>query len=66
MDTCQIIQFYEEKMVLDLQDQLGETRNGVPANGLEVDKSMFKMSPGFTVGMLIVLSIIAALYTVFW
>jgi SSS family solute:Na+ symporter len=43
-----------------------ETRNGVPANGLEVDKTMFKMSPGFTVGMLIILSIIAALYTVFW
>ncbi len=43
-----------------------ETRSGVPANGLEVDKTMFKMSPGFTVGMLVVLSIIAALYTVFW
>lgn len=43
-----------------------ETRNGVPANGLEVDKTMFKMSPGFIVGMLIILSIIAAFYTIFW
>lgn len=43
-----------------------ETRNGVPANGLEVDKTMFKMSPGFIVGILIILSIIAAFYTIFW
>ncbi|MBP6557691.1 MAG: sodium/sugar symporter [Flavobacterium sp.] len=43
-----------------------ETRKGVKPNGLEVDKTMFKMSPSFTVGMLIILSVIAALYTVFW
>ncbi|WP_395064201.1 sodium/sugar symporter [Flavobacterium sp.] len=43
-----------------------ETRNGVPTNGLEVDKTMFKMSPSFTVGMLVIVSIVAALYTVFW
>ena len=43
-----------------------ETRNGVKANGLEVDKTMFKMSPSFTVGMLIIVSILAALYTIFW
>jgi SSS family solute:Na+ symporter len=43
-----------------------ETRKGVPANGLEIDRSMFKMSPSFTVGMLVVVSIIAALYTIFW
>jgi SSS family solute:Na+ symporter len=43
-----------------------ETRNGVPANGLEIDKTMFKMSPGFVVGMLIITSVIAALYTIFW
>lgn len=43
-----------------------ETKKGVQTNGLEVDKTMFKMSPSFTVGMLIILSILAALYTIFW
>ena len=43
-----------------------ETRKGVPTNGLEVDKTMFKMSPGFTVGMLVIVAVTAALYTVFW
>lgn len=37
-----------------------ETARGVKTNGLEIDRTMFKMSQGFTVGMLIVLSIIAA------
>jgi SSS family solute:Na+ symporter len=43
-----------------------ETRKGVSTNGLEVDKTMFKMSPGFTVGMLVIVAVTAALYTVFW
>ncbi|MFN3967974.1 sodium/sugar symporter [Flavobacterium sp.] len=43
-----------------------ETRKGVKPNGLEVDKTMFKMSPSFTVGMLVIVSILAALYTMFW
>jgi len=43
-----------------------ETRNGVQTHGLEIDRSMFKLSPSFTVGMLVVLSVLAALYTVFW
>lgn len=43
-----------------------ENKRGVVPNGLEVDKSMFKMSPGFTAGALIVLGIIAALYTIYW
>ncbi|MEY2922718.1 MAG: Sodium/glucose cotransporter [Bacteroidota bacterium] len=43
-----------------------ENRKGVPTNGLDIDRSMFKMSPSFTVGMLVVVSIIAALYTIFW
>jgi SSS family solute:Na+ symporter len=41
-------------------------KRGVKANGLEVDRSMFKLSPGFTVGVLIVLGILTALYTFFW
>ena len=43
-----------------------ETRNGVQTNGLEVDAKMFRMSPSFTVGMLIILAVLAALYTLFW
>jgi SSS family solute:Na+ symporter len=40
-----------------------------PANDthvIEVDKSMFKVSPGFIVGSLIICGMLAALYTVFW
>lgn len=43
-----------------------ETKNGIKPNGLEVDGSMFKMAPSFIVGALIVLSILAAFYTIFW
>ena len=43
-----------------------ENRKGVVTNGLEVDASMFKVSPSFAVGSLIVTGVIAALYTVFW
>ncbi len=45
---------------------LYETRKGIQTNGLEIDKTLFKMSSGFIVGMLIILSVLAALYTVFW
>lgn len=45
---------------------LYETKKGIQPNGLEVDKTLFKMSPSFTIGALVVLSILAALYTVFW
>jgi solute:Na+ symporter, SSS family len=34
--------------------------------GLEVDRSMFRTSPGFTIGALIVTGILTALYTIFW
>lgn len=43
-----------------------ETKRGVKTNGLEIDKSMFKLSPSFVVGMLVVVSVLAAFYTVFW
>jgi solute:Na+ symporter, SSS family len=43
-----------------------EGRKGVKAKGLEIDRSMFKMSPSFLVGTLIILGILAALYTVFY
>lgn len=45
---------------------VSETRKGVKNNALEIETSMFKVSNSFLVGSLIVTSIIAALYTVFW
>jgi SSS family solute:Na+ symporter len=43
-----------------------ENKRGVKTNGLEVDRKMFKMNPGFAVGALIVCGLLAALYTLFW
>lgn len=43
-----------------------ENKKGVQTNGLEIDKTMFKMSPSFIVGMLVIVAVTAALYTVFW
>ena len=43
-----------------------ETRNGANPKGLEIDRGMFKTSPGFTVGALIVLGLIVALYSIYW
>lgn len=43
-----------------------EYKKGVTTHGLEIDRSMFRMSPSFTVGMLVIVSILAALYTLFW
>jgi len=45
---------------------LADHRRGVKANGLEIDKKMFKMEPAFIVGSLLVCGILAALYTLFW
>ncbi len=43
-----------------------DNKRGVKPNGLEVDRSMFKLSPAFTVGILIICVILASLYTIFW
>lgn len=45
---------------------LYENKRGVTPNGLELEASLFKTSPAFTVWSLLVLGILAALYTVFW
>jgi SSS family solute:Na+ symporter len=45
---------------------LYENKKGIQPKGLEVDKSMFRLSTGFGVGVLIVCGILAALYTIFW
>ena len=43
-----------------------ETKNGIQTNGLEIDKTMFKMAPSFLVGALIIVSVLAVLYSIFW
>lgn len=43
-----------------------ENRRGVKTNGLEIDASMFKTSSGFTVGALIIVGLLVALYSMFW
>jgi len=43
-----------------------ETRNGINPKGLEIDKGMFKTAPAFTVGALIVLGLLVALYSIYW
>lgn len=43
-----------------------EVKRGVKTNGLEIDSSMFKTNPGFTVGALIIFGLLVALYTLFW
>lgn len=43
-----------------------DNRNGITPPGLEVDKTMFKVSTGFAVGAIIVCGILAALYSLFW
>ncbi|MBC7921884.1 MAG: sodium/sugar symporter [Ferruginibacter sp.] len=44
---------------------LADKRTSNP-KGLEIDPSMFKLSPSFSVGALVTVGIITALYTVFW
>ncbi|MFM9949106.1 MAG: sodium/sugar symporter [Saprospiraceae bacterium] len=43
-----------------------ELKGRANPKGLEIDRSMFKTSPGFTVGALLVVGILTALYTIFW
>jgi solute:Na+ symporter, SSS family len=45
---------------------LAENRKGLRPNGLEVDKKMFRVSPGFAAGALIICGLLVALYTIFW
>ena len=43
-----------------------ENRNGIIPNALKVDNSMFRTTPGFAVGALFIIGIIAALYGIYW
>ena len=43
-----------------------ETQKGIQPNGLEIDTTMFKVTPSFMAGSVIVVGITIALYTIFW
>lgn len=43
-----------------------DNKKGKQSKGFEIDKSMFKTNPGFTVGALIILGLLVALYTFFY
>lgn len=51
-------------MFLITRRELG--RDGNNPRGLEIDRSMFQTHPGFTIGALLIIGILLALYTVFW
>lgn len=53
-------------MVVMFVISIYETRRGVITKGLEIEKEMFYTSKGFAVGSLIILGLIAALYTIYW
>jgi len=43
-----------------------ENKRGVITNGLEVDRSMFKLNNSFAVGAIIIAGILVALYSFYW
>ncbi|HEU4901870.1 MAG TPA: sodium transporter, partial [Flavisolibacter sp.] len=43
-----------------------ENRKGITPHGMIVDKKMFRMSPSFAVGAMLVCGILVALYTIYW
>jgi len=43
-----------------------ENKRGVIPNGLEVDRSMFKVHPGFLTGTIIIVGLLVAIYAIFW
>ena len=45
---------------------LRETKRGIIPNAMEIDRSMFRLSNSFIIGMLIILSLLVSLYTIFW
>lgn len=45
---------------------LADSKNKDNPNAMEVDASMFKTSPSFAIGALLILGVLSALYIVFW
>ncbi|SFP57175.1 sodium/sugar symporter [Parafilimonas terrae] len=53
-------------VVLMVFISLADKRTKHNPKALEIDASMFRCSPGFIIGSVIIVGILAALYTVFW
>ena len=53
-------------MLMMIVMSLSGTKNYDPGKVIVIDKKMFRCSPGFIVGSIIIVGILAALYTVFW
>ena len=43
-----------------------DQKKGIKANGLEINRAMFKPNTGFAIGAMIVFAILTVLYTVYW
>jgi len=53
-------------IVLMIFISLADKKTKHNPKALEIDTSMFRCSPGFIIGSVIIVGILAALYTVFW
>ncbi|HEX4850864.1 MAG TPA: sodium/solute symporter, partial [Puia sp.] len=53
-------------IIIALMIVISLRRPGRPDHEIVVDKSMFRVSPSFVVGSVIIFGILSALYTVFW
>lgn len=53
-------------MILMILVTLTDPKSKNNSQGLEIDRSMFKVTPAFTVASVIICGILAALYTLFW
>ena len=53
-------------VVLMVAISLVETSRGVTTHGLEIDSSMFRPTRGFTIGALVIVTVLTVLYTMFW
>jgi SSS family solute:Na+ symporter len=43
-----------------------ENSKGLRTNGLEVDTKMFKVTPAFAAGSLIICGLLVAIYSIYW
>jgi len=53
-------------VVIMIAMSLAKPKSEMDTHTIEVDTSMFKISTSFAIGSIIIMGILAALYTVFW
>jgi SSS family solute:Na+ symporter len=59
------ITFFAVAIIMILSSLI-KPKNEKDSHTIEMDKSMFRVSPAFIMGSVIICGILAALYTVFW